>query len=93
MTFATVLDFLVVDPQSQGMGAGSRLLAWGTEQADRHKAVMCLESTPAGLPVYERAGFKEVRVLKADMKQYGWKDDYDEEAAKRVWMRRDPHVQ
>lgn len=51
---------------------------------------MCLESSPAGLTLYKRFGFKEVKVIKADMKQFGWDEPYDEEAAKRVWMIRQP---
>ncbi|KAK3673008.1 hypothetical protein LTR78_007119 [Recurvomyces mirabilis] len=84
------LDILVVDPACQGRKAGSKLLAWGCEQADRHSAMMVLESTPAGLALYKRFGFREITVLKANMHDFGWKGYYDEEAAKRVWMLRDP---
>lgn len=66
------------------------LLAWGVEQADKHGVVMALESTPAGLSMYRRFGFRETEVIKADMKQFGWHEPYDEEAAKRVWMIREP---
>ena len=51
---------------------------------------MVLESTPAGLALYKRFGFREITVLKANMHDFGWKKPYDEEAAKRVWMLRDP---
>ena len=54
---------------------------------------MCLESTPAGLTLYKRFGFEERYVIKADMKQFGWDQPYDEEAAKRVWMVREPSTQ
>ncbi|TKA49673.1 hypothetical protein B0A54_00341 [Friedmanniomyces endolithicus] len=37
----------------------------------------------------KRFGFREVRTLKADMRQFGWDQPYDEDAAKRVWMVRD----
>lgn len=53
---------------------------------------MCLESTPAGLSLYERFGFKVITVIKADMKQFGWDKPYDEEAAKRSWMIRNPRA-
>lgn len=84
------LDILVTHPDSQGRGAGSALLAWGVEQADKEGVVMALESTPAGLSMYKRFGFREVDVIKADMRQFGWMEPYDEEAAKRVWMIREP---
>lgn len=51
---------------------------------------MALESTPAGLSLYKRFGFHEADVIKADMKQFDWDEPYDEEAAKRVWMIREP---
>lgn len=51
---------------------------------------MALESTPAGLSLYKRLGFVEKEVIKADMKQFGWDKPYDPEAAKRVWMVREP---
>lgn len=47
---------------------------------------MCLESTPVGVALYERFGFQAKRVVKADMKRFGWMEPYDEEAARRVWM-------
>jgi hypothetical protein len=52
--------------------------------------MMCLESTPAGLSLYERFGFREAKIVKADMRAFGWTEPYDEEAAKRVWMLREP---
>ncbi|TKA70600.1 hypothetical protein B0A55_06704 [Friedmanniomyces simplex] len=83
------LHILVVHPKFHRRGAGTKLLGWGCDQADKHGVTMCLESTPAGLELYERFGFREVRTLKADMRQFGWEMPYDEEAAKRVWMVRD----
>lgn len=68
----------------------ARLLSWGVEQADQNSALLALESTPAGLSLYKRFGFKEIDTIKADMKEFGWNEAYDEEAAKRVWMIREP---
>ena len=65
-------------------------MAWGTEQADKLGVVMALEATPAGLLLYKRFGFVEKEVVGADMKQFGWTKPYDPEAAKRVWMVREP---
>ena len=59
------------------------------KEADLRGVAMGLESTPAGLALYERFGFQQKRVIKADMKSFGWTEDYDEEAAKRVWMVRE----
>ena len=84
------LEVLVTDPELHRRGAGSHLLSWGVEQADRKGAAMALESTPAGLSLYKRFGFREMDVIKADMKQFGWDKPYDPEAAKRVWMIRKP---
>ncbi|KAK5169673.1 uncharacterized protein LTR77_005651 [Saxophila tyrrhenica] len=84
------LNFLVTDPEYQGKGAGTALLSWGVQQADKLGARMALESTPAGLSLYKRVGFRQADVIKADMKEFGWTQPYDPEAAKRVWMVRDP---
>ncbi|KAK0334469.1 hypothetical protein LTR91_007241 [Friedmanniomyces endolithicus] len=83
------LHLLVVHPKFHRRGAGTKLLSWGCDQADKHGVAMCLESTPAGMELYKRFGFREVRTLKADMRQFGWDQPYDEDAAKRVWMVRD----
>lgn len=61
-------------------------MAWGCKQADKLGVAMCLESTPAGVSLYRRFGFEERKVIKADMKEFGWLEPYDEEAAIRVWM-------
>ena len=82
----------MTDPEFHGRGAGTRLLQWGMEQADRLGVVMALESTPAGLSLYKRFGFREMEVIKADMKKFGWDLPYDPGAAKRVWMIREPQA-
>lgn len=86
------LEILVTNPESFGRGAGTRLLSWGVEQADKVGVIMALEATPAGLSLYKRFGFREMDVIKADMKQFGWSQPYDPEAAKRVWMIREPQT-
>ncbi|KAK5117945.1 hypothetical protein LTR62_003989 [Meristemomyces frigidus] len=86
------LIILVADPAFQGRGAGSKLLTWGCEQADKAGAMMVLEATPAASVLYRRFGFQERRVLNADMHQFGWKEVYDEEAAVRVYMTREPRT-
>ena len=80
----------MTNPEFQRRGAGAKLLSWGVEQANRLGVVMALESTPAGLSLYKRFSFQEKEVVAADMKQFGWEQPYDPEAAKRVWMIRQP---
>jgi len=84
------LNILVTHPDSHRRGAGTKLMSWGCEQADKLGVAMCLESTPAGLTLYKRFGFEDRYTIKADMRQFGWNQPYDEEAAKRVWMVREP---
>nr|POF04177.1 hypothetical protein CFP56_21932 [Quercus suber] len=76
--------------EAQRQGAGTALMTWGVRQADALGLPMCLESTPAGLGLYKRFGFKEVRELRADMREFGWNKPYDEDAAVRFWMMREP---
>jgi len=54
---------------------------------------MCLESTPTGLKLYERFGFRTGKVIRADMRDFGWTKPYDKEAARRIWMVRDGRMQ
>lgn len=77
----TELEFLVTNPEYQRRGAGAKLLAWGTEQADKLGARMALESTPAGLALYKRFGFREVDSVIGPN---------DPASGARVWMIRDP---
>ncbi|KAF2771517.1 acyl-CoA N-acyltransferase [Teratosphaeria nubilosa] len=84
------LDILVVHPAFQRRGAGTQLLSWGCEQADKLGVPIVLESTPAGLSLYQRVGFKHVNVVAADMEQFGWHEPCDEDAAKRSYMIREP---
>lgn len=80
----------MVHPDHQRRGLGAKLLEWGTQQADKQEVVMALEATPAGLSLYKRFRFVEKEVIAADMKQFGWTKPYDPDAAKRVWMIREP---
>ncbi|KAH9840367.1 acetyltransferase [Teratosphaeria destructans] len=85
------LDLLLVHPAFQGRGAATHLLSWGCARADGSGVPIVLESTPAGLSLYRRFGFTQVKVVAADMQQqFGWHEPYDEEAAKRFWMVREP---
>ncbi|KAI6803780.1 NAD(P)-binding protein [Hortaea werneckii] len=87
------LNVLVTHPKHERRGAATQLLRWGCEQADRLGVAMCLESTPTGLKLYERFGFRTGKVIKADMRDFGWTEPYDEEAARRIWMVRDCRMQ
>lgn len=84
-----VIDLLLVHPEHQHRGIGSQLLKYAIQEADRRGMAMGLESTPAGLALYKRNGFEEAKVIKADMRDFGWTQEYDPEAAKRVWMVRE----
>ncbi|KAI7482365.1 NAD(P)-binding protein [Hortaea werneckii] len=87
------LNVLVTHPKHERRGAATQLLRWGCEQADKLGVAMCLESTPTGLKLYERFEFRTGKVIKADMRDFGWTEPYDEDAARRIWMVRDCRMQ
>lgn len=61
----------VVHPEYQGKGIGSRLLRWGTEQADNDEGVFCwVQSSKGAVAAYEKLGFHEVGRLEADLDNY-----------------------
>ncbi|PYI34291.1 acyl-CoA N-acyltransferase [Aspergillus indologenus CBS 114.80] len=55
------LDMLVTHPQHRRRGAATMLVRWGCERADRTGMPVYIDSTRAGVPVYERLGFVVVR--------------------------------
>jgi GNAT superfamily N-acetyltransferase len=67
----TVLSKLCTDPQHQRRGAGTMLIKWGCDIAQEHGVPAFLEATPAGLPVYQKSGFREVEKFEIDLEKYG----------------------
>jgi hypothetical protein len=53
----------VATPTRQKLGAGSALLKWGCELADRENKTIWLESSPPGYPLYRKFGFEDVDTL------------------------------
>lgn len=49
-----------VDPEYQRQGIGSMLVQWGCEEADAHGRDSFLISSPAGICLYTKFGFKSV---------------------------------
>lgn len=62
----TDLGILAATPTRHRLGAGSALLKWGCELADREKTTAWLESSPVGYSLYRKFGFEPVEV--ADLK-------------------------
>lgn len=54
------LGLLACSSTRQRLGAGSALLAWGNELADREGKVAWLEASPAGYTLYRRFGYEDV---------------------------------
>jgi GNAT superfamily N-acetyltransferase len=83
----TALDGLNTHPNHQRKGAASSMLKWGTELADKNKLKICLEGTPAGVPLYMSHGFKPLETVVHHLKEYGGPEEYSY-----VLMVRDPAV-
>lgn len=62
----TDLGILAATPTRHRLGAGSALLKWGCELADRENKTAWLESSPVGFSLYKKFGFEPVEV--ADLK-------------------------
>ncbi|KAK4208403.1 hypothetical protein QBC37DRAFT_325810 [Rhypophila decipiens] len=58
------LDVLVCAPHRQRLGAGSALVRWGTDLADRLELVSWVGgSSPYGYPLYKRHGYQDIDVV------------------------------
>lgn len=53
-------------------GAGSMLVRWGVERAKRDGVPAFLEATPAGAPIYESLGFRQVGQAELQLQQFGF---------------------
>jgi len=71
VSWTTVLYTLVAHPSAQRRGAGSALLKWGCAKADALGIETYLEASPMGVPLYERFGFKKVKAIAFDWRDYG----------------------
>jgi GNAT superfamily N-acetyltransferase len=67
---------LHVDPQSQGLGVGTRMVRWATEFADSRNAAAWahLSDSTAGIKACEKNGFQEVNTVTVDLDEYATKD-------------------
>lgn len=67
----TDLHLLAVRPQYHRRGIGSLLIKAGLDVADEAMSKVYVFSTPVGLPLYLRHGWKKVDELVVDMGKYG----------------------
>ncbi|EEQ89437.1 uncharacterized protein BDCG_04557 [Blastomyces dermatitidis ER-3] len=66
-----VLELIATSPAFERQGHASRLLKWGIEKADAENARIFLEATPAGMPLYERLGWRTVDTIRIKLADYG----------------------
>ena len=66
-----VLDELKTLPEHRRRGAGSKLLQWGLDLADREQLDICLIAMPLGLELYEKYGFERLHEVSVDLSKYG----------------------
>ncbi|KKY30081.1 putative n-acetyltransferase-like protein [Diaporthe ampelina] len=75
------LGILATTPTRHGLGAGSALLKWGCELADRENKTAWLEASPAGYSLYRRFGFEDVEVQDLKLTELWGPVGDDEEVA------------
>ncbi|KAE9364463.1 hypothetical protein N431DRAFT_489024 [Stipitochalara longipes BDJ] len=80
------MAILGVDPKFQRMGVGKKLLEWGLEKADREGIECWIEASPAGKPLYEKFGWREVGFTDVELKKWGWKGEDEDEVTRTVSM-------
>lgn len=65
-----VLDIIHTHPSQQERGAGTQLLKWGTDMADKEGSQCYLESSPVGYSLFEKCGFDDVTEMDIDLGKY-----------------------
>lgn len=63
-------------PDHHRRGAGSMLISWGTARADEMGLDAYLEASEMGQPLYERHGFKTVKLLQFDLLRFGGEGNF-----------------
>lgn len=66
-----LLHILATDPAFHRRGIGAMQLKWGLDEADRLGVEAYLEASQAGRPLYERWGFKVIKPLDFDSREWG----------------------
>ncbi|KAI1503749.1 acyl-CoA N-acyltransferase [Biscogniauxia marginata] len=64
------IGIVSVDPRYHGVGIGSQLVKWGTDQADRAGVFCWVHSSDAGWKMFAKHGFREVERLTINMDQW-----------------------
>ncbi|KAK1622923.1 acetyltransferase [Colletotrichum phormii] len=65
------LHILVTEPQYQHRGVGQHLLAFGIQESLRLEVPIYLETTEAGHSLYQKVGFDDIEVHRADLTKFG----------------------
>ncbi|KAL6713801.1 hypothetical protein ACLMJK_008293 [Lecanora helva] len=87
-----VLATLATSPTHRRLGAASKLVSWGCQLADTHHLPIYVESTAAGLPVYQKHGFQKVSTLTVDLRPYGADHVHDNTVLVRPAKPPDAHI-
>ncbi|KAF2218829.1 hypothetical protein BDZ85DRAFT_64676 [Elsinoe ampelina] len=79
--FAVNEDFIFLDqvktlPDYQGKGAGSMLVQWGAELADKEGLPTRLEATPFGMTLYKKFDFEGLAEVHHDVSRFGGPSRY-----------------
>ncbi|KAK3115227.1 hypothetical protein LTR53_005638 [Teratosphaeriaceae sp. CCFEE 6253] len=77
------LQICIAHPKHQRRGAGSMLVQWGCDKADKRGLMSVLQSSAAGLRLYQKHGFTIVKQSTMDLRPYG----VDETELRRSMMR------
>ena len=81
---------LATHPEYTGLGAGSKLVEWGTKVADEHKLNCWLQSTPSAHSFYYKYGFQDVSFYSIDLSKYADREETLKEPYAQTLMRRRP---
>ncbi|KAK3720441.1 hypothetical protein LTR37_003854 [Vermiconidia calcicola] len=66
-----VLGVLATHPKHQRRGAGSMLVKWGCDKADKLGMITALQASTAGQAVYTKHGFEIKRAVELDLRPWG----------------------
>ena len=83
-----VLAFIATQPEYRGLGAGTMLVRWGLEEAEKRGLDCWLQASPFAVDFYRHLGFEDVSSFESDLDKLAGTDNRELGMYRNILMRR-----